>query len=72
MLINRIRIKNDPNIWKNTFTASYIEDLTQKTGIRKSYKEFVKILINTLKTPNLMNISIDILTYEDLENIKGE
>jgi hypothetical protein len=63
--------KYDTSFWRNTFTAAYIEDLTQKTGNRKNFGDFVRMLASAVKSPNLAQLNIDILTYQDLEDMKA-
>ena len=72
VLVIELEQKYDTSFWRNTFTASYIEELTQKTGNRKNFADFVRLLVASLKNPNLSQLNLDILTQQDLENLKAK
>ena len=40
----RIRVRFNLQSWANTFTASYIAELTKKTGSYKDFNTFVNML----------------------------
>jgi hypothetical protein len=63
--------KYDTSFWHNKFTAAYIEELTQNIGNRKNFGDFVSILASAIKSPNLAQFNINILTYQDLEDMKA-
>nr|XP_006818145.1 PREDICTED: coiled-coil domain-containing protein 61-like [Saccoglossus kowalevskii] len=56
--------------WRGTFDASYIEDLTHKTGNFKQYSIFVSML-ETAVTKTSDAVSLDLLTYADLELLRN-
>ncbi|OMJ78693.1 hypothetical protein SteCoe_21459 [Stentor coeruleus] len=58
-------------MWKGSFTQSYIEDLTSKTGNFKQYKVFCKMLLSGLEKTS-QSVIIDVLTQEEFENIRSE
>ncbi|KAL4485080.1 hypothetical protein ABPG72_014600 [Tetrahymena utriculariae] len=62
--------KYEPVWWNNTFTASYLEDLTQKTGIRRKFNEFVEAVVHGL-SKRTESSNVDILTFQDLENMRN-
>ena len=51
--------------WHAEFQASYIEDLTKKTGNFKKFDVFVRMLSKALEKPN-NNVFADLLTVKDL------
>jgi coiled-coil domain-containing protein 61 len=57
--------------WRGVFESSYIEDLTRKTGNYKSFQIFVNMLKTALKKES-NTVSIDILTYADLEALRAK
>lgn len=57
--------------WRGQFDATYIEDLTHKTGNFKQFTVFVNMLENALsKSSN--SVSVDLLTYGDLESLRKQ
>ena len=56
-----IEQKDNGNIWKNTFTSNYIEEITQKTGNFKKFGVFVKMLLSSI-TKASDSVFLDILT----------
>jgi len=57
-----IEEKDTGNIWKNSFSANYIEEITQKTGNYKKFGVFVKMLVSSI-TKASDSVFLDILTY---------
>ncbi|PSN55133.1 Coiled-coil domain-containing protein 61 [Blattella germanica] len=56
--------------WQCTYDASYIENLTHKTGNFKQFDIFTTMLKSgLLKTSEC--ITLDLLTYEDLEQLRS-
>lgn len=49
----------------------YIEDITAKTGNAKKFIIFVRMLMTALKGENPKSVTIDLLTYQDLEAWKN-
>ena len=64
-----IEQKNTGDIWKNVFSAEYIEEITQKTGNFKKFNVFLKMLMTSL-SKNSESVFLDILTYQDLQVLK--
>lgn len=70
VLYIEIEQKDSGNIWKNSFTANYIEEISQKTGNFKKFPVFVKMLLSSvIKSSDA--VFLDILTYQDLEMLKA-
>jgi len=65
----RIEEKITGNMWKGEFSTKYVEDITQKAGSFKKFPVFVKMMCTALKQEN-ESVYIDILTPQDLENLK--
>jgi len=65
-----IEQKDNGNIWKNTFTSGYIEEITTKTGNFKKFPVFVKMLLSSI-TKASDSVFLDILTSQDLEMLKA-
>ncbi|XP_035669643.1 coiled-coil domain-containing protein 61-like [Branchiostoma floridae] len=57
--------------WAGTFSSSYLEDLTHKTGNYKSFPIFVNMLESAL-TQTCDSVTLDLLTYTDLETLRGK
>ncbi|KAL8589756.1 hypothetical protein ACOMHN_027264 [Nucella lapillus] len=55
--------------WRATFDASYIEDLTHKTGNFKQFNVFVSMLESAV-SQNSSSVGLDLLTYSDLETLR--
>ncbi|KAL4442822.1 hypothetical protein ABPG74_010711 [Tetrahymena malaccensis] len=64
-----IRSTTDPWVWKNEFSAQYIEDLTEKTGQKKSFFEFLNLIDESLNQKQTNKSNFDILTYQDLKTM---
>ncbi|OAJ44248.1 hypothetical protein BDEG_27510 [Batrachochytrium dendrobatidis JEL423] len=58
------------NIWTAEFSASYIEDITIKTGNFKKFSIFVEMLLSAMQRPN-STVSLDLLTWQDLDAVKN-
>uniref|UniRef100_A0A7S1XTT5 Coiled-coil domain-containing protein 61 n=1 Tax=Phaeomonas parva TaxID=124430 RepID=A0A7S1XTT5_9STRA len=56
--------------WRADFSASYIQDLTHKTGNFKTFDVFVRMLYAGLRGDS-DSVFIDLLTYQDLELLKA-
>ncbi|XP_033100338.1 coiled-coil domain-containing protein 61-like [Anneissia japonica] len=56
--------------WRNTFDATYIEDLTHKTGNFKQFSIFVNML-NSALSKTSESVNLDLLTYTDLESLRN-
>jgi len=65
-----IEDKETGNIWKNSFSATYIEEITTKTGNYKKFGVFGKMLISSI-TKASDSVFLDILTSQDLEMLKA-
>jgi coiled-coil domain-containing protein 61 len=65
-----IEQKDNGHRWKNSFSAVFLEDLTQKTGNFKKFPVFVKMLLSSIQK-NSESVYLDILTYQDLEMLKA-
>ena len=57
-------------IWGETFSASYIEDITKQTGNMKRFPIFVQMLLSAISQSS-ETVFIDLLTYADLEKYKS-
>jgi len=64
--------KEDGERWHGEFSASYIEEVTQKTGNFKKFSVFVKMLATSLKRDQRSEtVFADLLTYSDLEMLRS-
>lgn len=63
--------KNTGDIWKNHFSANYIEEITQKTGNYKKYGVFLKMLFSSLNKSS-DTVYLDVLTVQDLLMLKNK
>jgi len=57
--------------WKGTFSAEYIQDLTQKTGNYKQFDIFVNMMESAL-TKSTDSVTLDLLTYGDLQLLRNQ
>nr|XP_005001394.1 coiled-coil domain-containing protein 61 isoform X1 [Cavia porcellus] len=56
--------------WRGEFDASFIEDLTHKTGNFKQFSIFCNMLESAL-TQSSESVTLDLLTYTDLETLRN-
>ncbi|XP_072031836.1 centrosomal protein CCDC61-like [Amphiura filiformis] len=56
--------------WRGTFDATYIEDLTHKTGNFKQFSIFVNMLESAIVKAS-ESVTLDLLTYADLESLRN-
>ncbi|KAM5237419.1 centrosomal protein CCDC61 isoform 2-T2 [Ctenodactylus gundi] len=56
--------------WRGEFDASFIEDLTHKTGNFKQFNIFCNMLESAL-TQSSESVTLDLLTYTDLETLRN-
>ncbi|XP_049757419.1 centrosomal protein CCDC61 isoform X10 [Elephas maximus indicus] len=56
--------------WRGEFDASFIEDLTHKTGNFKQFNIFCNMLQSAL-TQSSESVTLDLLTYTDLESLRN-
>ncbi|KFO18962.1 Coiled-coil domain-containing protein 61 [Fukomys damarensis] len=56
--------------WRGEFDASFIEDLTHKTGNFKQFNIFCNMLESAL-TQSSEAVTLDLLTYTDLESLRN-
>ncbi|XP_075846443.1 centrosomal protein CCDC61 isoform X1 [Microtus pennsylvanicus] len=56
--------------WRGEFDASFIEDLTHKTGNFKQFSIFCNMLESAL-TQSSESVTLDLLTYTDLESLRS-
>lgn len=56
--------------WRGEFDASFIEDLTRKTGNFKQFSIFCNMLESAL-TQSSESVTLDLLTYTDLESLRS-
>ncbi|XP_042128475.1 centrosomal protein CCDC61 isoform X1 [Peromyscus maniculatus bairdii] len=56
--------------WRGEFDASFIEDLTHKTGNFKQFSIFCNMLESAL-TQSSESVTLDLLTYTDLETLRS-
>lgn len=52
-------------IWKNEFSSSYIEEITAKTGRKKSYLEFLRMFMKGVLGSD-SSIFLDLLGLNEL------
>ncbi|CAD8113566.1 unnamed protein product [Paramecium sonneborni] len=71
VLTIEIESKQSGDSWIANFQASYIEEITSKTGNYKKYSTFIKMLQSAIKNQT-ETVYIDILTFQDLEQIKNK
>jgi len=57
--------------WRATFSADYIQDLTQKTGNYKQFDIFVSMVESAL-TKTSDSVTLDLLTYADLQLLRNQ
>uniref|UniRef100_V9KNN3 Centrosomal protein CCDC61 n=1 Tax=Callorhinchus milii TaxID=7868 RepID=V9KNN3_CALMI len=56
--------------WRGEFEASYIEDVTHKTGNFKQFSIFCNMLESAV-TKSSQSVTLDLLTYSDLELLRS-
>nr|XP_020016488.1 coiled-coil domain-containing protein 61-like isoform X2 [Castor canadensis] len=56
--------------WRGEFDATFIEDLTHKTGNFKQFNIFCNMLESAL-TQSSESVTLDLLTYTDLESLRN-
>ena len=56
--------------WKNSFKKESVEEITRKTGHELSYNKYVEVLNRALSQRDV-DCYIDVLTSDDLENLKS-
>ncbi|XP_050406127.1 centrosomal protein CCDC61 isoform X2 [Patella vulgata] len=56
--------------WKASFDATYVQDLTHKTGNFKQFHIFTSMLESALNK-NSDTVSLDLLTFADLESLRA-
>ncbi|XP_042556220.1 centrosomal protein CCDC61 isoform X1 [Dipodomys spectabilis] len=56
--------------WRGEFDASFIEDLTHKTGNFKQFSIFCNMMESAL-TQSSESVTLDLLTYTDLETLRS-
>lgn len=71
MLTVEIEQKSTGDSWIGQFPQIYIEEITQKTGNFKKYSTFLKMLQSAVNN-HTEAVYIDVLTYQDLEQIKNK
>ena len=57
-------------MWHGEFPASYIEEITQKTGSAKKYGVFLKMLVSGLRK-EADSVHADVFTPYDLELLRS-
>eukprot|EP00887_Chlorella_sp_A99_P001459 scaffold8.g1459.t1 len=57
--------------WRGRFAASYLEEITSKTGSFKKFAVFVRMLASALRRES-DSVYVDLLTYSDLELLKSQ
>ncbi|XP_030754504.1 coiled-coil domain-containing protein 61-like [Sitophilus oryzae] len=62
--------KNTGEEWQCSYDATYVENLTQKTGNFKQFDIFVAMLKSGLLRTS-ESVSLDLLTFEDLELLRS-
>jgi hypothetical protein len=55
--------------WHGEFSASYVENITRKTGSFKRFDVLVKMLVGALQA-RTETVFLDLLTYADLEALR--
>lgn len=63
ILTLEIEQKTTGDIWKNSFAASYIEEITEKTGNFKKFPVFIKMLITAIFKKS-DSVYLDLLTFK--------
>ena len=72
VLLVDVEKKEDGERWHGEFSASYIEEVTQKTGNFKKFSVFVKMLATSLNRDHKSDtVFADLLTYADLEMLRS-
>ncbi|CAD8082194.1 unnamed protein product [Paramecium primaurelia] len=66
-----IESKQSGDSWIANYHAQYIEEIASKTGNYKKYTTFIKMLQSALNNQT-ETVYIDILTFQDLEQIKNK
>lgn len=57
--------------WRSEFKYSYLEDIARKTGLPKTYPDFIKSLIQGLQATDPQTY-VDLLDLNDLQLLKGK
>lgn len=55
-------------MWHGEFAASYVENITSKTGSAKKFSVFLKMLLGALRQQT-ETVFLDLLTFADLVSI---
>jgi DNA repair exonuclease SbcCD ATPase subunit len=58
-------------VWRGHYSSAYIEEITQKTGNFKKFPVFLRMLVTALENAS-ESVSIDLLSYDDLERLKSK
>ncbi len=57
-------------LWRQEFKSSYIEDICRKTGLSKTYPQFLEVLQQGLEGIQ-KDVFVDLLNLHDLQMLKG-
>lgn len=70
-LFIEVEEKLSGNLWRGDFQQKYVEDIAQKAGCPKKFNVFLKMLNSAFKCET-EQVYIDLLTFQDLENLKNK
>ncbi|XP_065832665.1 centrosomal protein CCDC61-like [Oscarella lobularis] len=70
LLVVEVEDKTSAEQWRGEFEPRYIEELTHKTGNFKQFSVFCNML-QSAATQSSASVSLDLLTYEDLERLRS-
>jgi len=64
--------ESDGARWRGDFSKTYVEEVSAKTGSFKKFATFAKMLVAAVVNESSESVSVDLLTYADLERLKRE
>ena len=64
--------ESDGARWRGDFSKTYVEEVSAKTGSFKKFAVFAKMLVAAVVNESSESVSVDLLTYADLERLKRE
>ena len=64
--------ESDGASWRGDFSKTYVEEVSAKTGSFKKFAVFAKMLVAAVVNESSESVSVDLLTYADLERLKRE
>ena len=68
----QVERESDGARWRGDFSKTYVEEISAKTGSFKKFAVFAKMLVAAVVNESSESVSVDLLTYADLERLKRE